>query len=76
VGAGTGYGYDRLPIFFGGCMSETDKCECCYCGDCDGTGRVRVEWDLEPCSNCDGTGIVELCDRCEEIEEEANDGWY
>lgn len=54
-------------------------CTCVSCGDCNGSGQVEVfepgypEWDLESCSNCRGTGIVELCDECQEREEQAQD---
>lgn len=51
------------------------KCHCVYCGDCNGTGNVRVpsdgfpEWDLESCLNCQGSGIVEMRLDCEEVAE-------
>ncbi len=54
-------------------------CTCVRCGDCGGSGNFRVddlgmpEWDLEPCQQCGGTGIVEVCDSCQEREEQAQD---
>jgi hypothetical protein len=44
-------------------------CGCVVCGECWGSGRVRVEGnycdDLEACHDCDGCGISEECADCE-----------
>ena len=49
-------------------------CTCVSCADCNGSGQITVDthgypdWDFEPCYTCSG-GIVEVCDRCVELEE-------
>lgn len=58
------------------------KCECVYCDGCRGTGHIRVDaltglpkngmddlYDLAECPECDGSSLIEICDRCREIEE-------
>lgn len=48
------------------------NCHCVYCGDCGGSGQIRIpsfgypEWDIESCSNCGGTGVVEMCVDCQD----------
>jgi len=54
---------------------EAEPCRCVSCGACNGSGQMMVqqtrypEEDLETCDCCSGTGIVEVCDRCELLEE-------
>ena len=49
---------------------EKEVCHCIRCGECMGSGSIRVdcdgwpEWDLETCETCGGDGVAELCDRC------------
>lgn len=58
------------------------KCECVYCSGCGGTGHIRVDmftglpeqgmddlYDLAECPECDNSCLVEVCDRCREMEE-------
>ena len=54
---------------------KREPCRCVICGDCNGSGQVRVrtggfpEWELETCGTCYGYGTVETCDRCQLLEE-------
>lgn len=49
-------------------------CTCVFCDDCGGTGSWARGFPDdpcyvdEPCGSCSG-GIVEVCERCREIEE-------
>lgn len=60
-----------------------EPCRCVPCGACAGNGSICVEmgtgkyigahpyddlFDLAPCDQCDG-GVVEVCARCETINE-------
>lgn len=60
-----------------------EPCHCVRCDDCRGSGTIWVDWrgrylgnhcsdDLdepEQCENCGGRGIVEVCPRCELLED-------
>lgn len=52
-------------------------CECVTCGECGGTGEIayspsdQFDDDFEPCDGCSG-GIVQVCERCLEIQELEN----
>jgi hypothetical protein len=61
------------------------SCTCVYCGRCNGTGHIWVNYDhlgrvisdsglddlsdLDPCPECYGRGLTEMCDECREAEE-------
>ena len=52
-----------------------EPCRCVLCGECNGTGNVRIDdwsqpegYDLDTCDGCRG-GIVEVCDRCQLLDE-------
>jgi len=62
---------------------EAEPCRCVWCSCCNGTGNIRVSYDaigrmhesfgddldeLELCDQCHG-GVVEVCDRCQLLEE-------
>lgn len=65
---------------------NTQPCKCVSCPECNGTGSIWVNLhgrylgnrrcdDLdspEPCEECRG-GVVEVCERCQEIEELSDD---
>ncbi len=51
---------------------EAEPCRCVTCPDCKGIGRVRSldGWtESEPCENCGGLGVVEVCERCQLLDE-------
>lgn len=62
---------------------EQEPCRCIRCGDCNGSGTVWFDWrghylgnsrcddldELEHCDRCGGSGIIEVCDRCQLLEE-------
>jgi DnaJ-class molecular chaperone len=50
-----------------------EVCKCVHCSFCRGSGRdpydeVGMGSD-SPCEECGGSGIVEVCGRCEYLEE-------
>lgn len=53
------------------------SCDCVSCGECNGSGRIRVkcegfpEYEVVTCPDCRGTGVSEQCEICEEED----DGW-
>lgn len=61
----------------------SDECRCVRCGDCGGSGSVWYDFrghflgnyrtddldESEPCDNCGGSGIVEVCQRCQDMDE-------
>ena len=66
---------------------EKTPCTCVRCGECGGTGNVWRNYDargrsveggmddssdLETCDSC-RVGIVEVCDRCQLLEEMEQD---
>jgi hypothetical protein len=65
---------------------RSEPCRCVRCGDCGGTGSIWVDHrgrylgshrsddldEMEPCDQCSG-GIVEVCDRCQLLDEMEHD---
>lgn len=49
------------------------ECQCVRCGECHGSGFVPFFYmgmeESERCVECYGDGIIEVCDRCRELEE-------
>ena len=57
---------------------EAEPCRCKWCSSCQGRGTIRVYGgrlsiddlaELEDCLSCDGFGLIELCDRCQVLED-------
>ncbi len=49
---------------------EAEPCRCVTCPDCRGSGRWGgdvVDWEV--CETCGGLGVVEVCDRCQLLED-------
>jgi DnaJ-class molecular chaperone len=53
------------------------SCTCIICGECHGSGTVRVDdwsqpegFDLETCDECRGSGMSEICQECYDWREE------
>ena len=56
-----------------------EPCTCVSCGDCRGTGTWEVpslgypEYELESCDTCGGSGILDVCERCQMLDELEHD---
>ena len=52
-----------------------EPCHCVRCDYCRGSGMFMVdtgsypEENLESCEECGGSGLVQVCDRCQLLEE-------
>jgi hypothetical protein len=63
-----------------------EPCACVRCGACGGSGTIWLDFrgrylgnsrcddldEMEPCDECSG-GIVEVCERCQLLEEMDNE---
>jgi len=64
-----------------------EPCACRRCYECGGSGNTWVDFkgrylgnhrsddldEMEMCEQCGGRGIVEVCDRCQLLEEMDHD---
>jgi RecJ-like exonuclease len=50
---------------------EKEPCTCVWCDSCNGRGEIPSygRLDVEECEECNGGGLIEMCDRCQLLDE-------